>query len=113
MSEWKFYIDHKDWGDVRDLYIIKIHQGDGGPQRYIAKPLELQLVPAGQIVDEPTMREFGSEGSGDVTGYLQAAMDAAWEAGLRPKGLEDQRNELKAVRYHLEDMRTLAKVNRP
>jgi len=47
-----------------------------------------------------------------VESFLQAAMDCGWELGLRPKGAKDMTNELTAVRYHLEDMRTLAKVVR-
>lgn len=45
-----------------------------------------------------------------VKNFLQAMSDAAWEIGIRPKQLEDHTNELKATRYHLEDMRVLAKV---
>jgi hypothetical protein len=37
-------------------------------------------------------------------------MDAAWEIGLRPAGYADVANEIAAVRYHLEDMRVLAKL---
>jgi len=43
---------------------------------------------------------------------LQALVDAAWEQGIRPKGSEDTHGELKATKFHLEDMRTLAKVNK-
>ncbi len=46
----------------------------------------------------------------DAEGFMQAILDAAWEAGLRPEGFADHKNELTAVRYHLEDMRKLAKV---
>ena len=45
---------------------------------------------------------------GDEDYLLQAFMDAAWEKGLRPKGYEDNEGELKATKYHLHDMRTLA-----
>lgn len=50
----------------------------------------------------------------DVNGFLQAALDLAWEIGLRPAGYDDQvrKGELEAVRDHLEDMRRLAKVPR-
>jgi len=49
--------------------------------------------------------DFGAE---TVKNFLQAAMDAAWDIGLRPTQAQNQTDELKAVRYHLEDMRTLA-----
>lgn len=48
----------------------------------------------------------------DTKAFLQAMSDAAWEIGIRPKGLEGHTDELKAVRYHLEDMRQLAGVKK-
>jgi hypothetical protein len=42
--------------------------------------------------------------------FLRAIMDVAWGTGIRPTGFEDHTNELKATRFHLEDMRLLAKV---
>ena len=66
---------------------------------------------------EDTPRHGASPGANDqpipvdqVEGFLQAAMDCGWELGLRPTGAKDMTNELAAVRYHLEDMRLLAKV---
>jgi len=47
---------------------------------------------------------------GEVNAFLQAMLDAAWEQGLRPQGYVEKTDELAAVRYHLEDMRHLAKV---
>lgn len=44
----------------------------------------------------------------NVRGLLQAMSDAAWEIGIRPKQIEDHFSELKATKYHLEDMRTMA-----
>lgn len=42
-----------------------------------------------------------------VEQFLQAMSDAAWDIGIKPKQLESHSDELKAVRYHLEDMRSL------
>ena len=42
-----------------------------------------------------------------VRAVLQAMSDAAWELGIKPKQIEDNSNELKATKYHLEDMRKL------
>lgn len=42
-----------------------------------------------------------------VRDFLQAMSDAAWELGIKPKQIEDNSNELKATKFHLEDMRTL------
>ncbi len=46
----------------------------------------------------------------NVKQFLQGMSDAAWEIGIKPKQLESHTDELKAVRYHLEDMRQLAGV---
>ena len=47
----------------------------------------------------------------DVRSFLQACADAAWEIGVRPAQMDSESNELKATKYHLEDMRALvAKV---
>ena len=48
----------------------------------------------------------------DVKAFLQAAADAAWEIGIKPQQLENNANELKATRFHLEDMRQLAGVKK-
>lgn len=50
--------------------------------------------------------------SQDTKAFLQAMADAAWEIGIKPKQLENNQNELTAVRYHLEDMRQLAGVKK-
>jgi len=39
--------------------------------------------------------------------FCQAVMDAAWQEGMRPTGFTDIKNETTAIKYHLEDMRTL------
>ncbi len=46
----------------------------------------------------------------EVDEFLRAITTAGWQRGIRPEGFEDHTNELKAVRFHLEDMRKLAKV---
>ncbi len=47
------------------------------------------------------------DGSGGGRQFLQAALDAAWQAGLRPSRGVEEIGELKATRSHLEDMRRL------
>ncbi len=47
---------------------------------------------------------------GDSVEFVQAIMDAGWKAGLKPLGYEDASRELTATKFHLEDMRILAKV---
>jgi hypothetical protein len=40
----------------------------------------------------------------DATAFLQAMMDAAWDAGLRPSRAQDERY----MKAHLDDMRRFA-----
>lgn len=43
----------------------------------------------------------------EVRNFLQACADAAWDIGIRPRQQHESDSELKAVKRHLEDMRTL------
>ena len=91
-----------------DRFLTAIRYTDHEGRRWVAKPME--WAPVG--VDAPktslSTPHDGVEPSG--RDFLQAALDVAWEIGLRPDGYQDHTNELKATRYHLEDMRALAKV---
>lgn len=57
------------------------------------------------ITDTRVMRD-------DSLGLLRKIFEALWADGMRPSDFnaKDHANELTAVRYHLEDMRKLAKV---
>lgn len=44
----------------------------------------------------------------DGEAFLRAALNAAWEIGLRPDGFHDTRESMKATNAHLQDMRALA-----
>lgn len=66
---------------------------------------QLEWKPPGHfdaIVIEPTISgPAGNE-------FLQSALDAAWEAGLRPKNWKDERPaEVQALNNHLQDFRKL------
>lgn len=110
-SRWQFHIDDKPWAGAKRLFVTcSVSHGAVG----LVLPFTIKTFDRGEAhPDEPTLSETRydqADGIADVTGFLQAALDAAWEHGLRPKGFADHSNELTAVRYHLEDMRTLAKV---
>lgn len=100
---WKIYRDYQAWADAERLFVC--HTSYDG-KRSVVQPLALQVVEPGLIYDTPTL----ASPTHDTRGFLQAALNCAWEAGLRPMGFADHAHELKAVRYHLEDMRALAKV---
>jgi len=40
--------------------------------------------------------------------FLRAALNAAWDLGLRPDGYLDVRESMKATNSHLQDMRAIA-----
>jgi hypothetical protein len=109
-GRWRIVVDENAWSRERNLY-IGVQQLRGALS--LVGPLVLEEQPSGGAIptDKPTLSETryeADDGLGDVTGFLQAAMDEAWRIGLRPTGFADHTNELVAVRYHLEDMRRLA-----
>lgn len=107
-GKWQFFVDDKPWDKSKRLFAIRTQSGFDGQREHIHS-LVAQPIERGIAVDVPLLEEsWEDDGVGDVTGFLQAAMDAGWEMGLRPAGARDHTNELKAVRYHLEDMRALA-----
>lgn len=60
------------------------------------------------IAEDKATIDDGKHLGPDVRSFLQACADAAWEIGIRPAQLADHSSELKATKYHLEDMRRLA-----
>lgn len=105
--KWRFKLDYQPWSDRTRLYIGQIKdQWDRGSSA-IVTGITLKTIEGGSYhADDVALGDGGKE-------FLQAAMDEAWEQGLRPAGFQDFKNELAAVRFHLEDMRLLAKVRKP
>lgn len=62
--------------------------------------LVLSEVPVGMVC-EPTL--LGVAGAD----FLQAALNCAWAAGMRPTGFHDTAEALRATSAHLEDMRAI------
>ncbi len=67
-----------------------------------------KLLPGYAVPYEEAFMDDSKAGGENVRNFLQAMSDAAWEIGIKPKQLEGHTDELKAVRYHLEDMRAIA-----
>lgn len=79
----------------------------------VQPPLTLKThEPNTFIAKEEALLDDSAYPNTNVRGVLQAMADAAWEIGIKPRQLEDSRNELKAMRNHLEDMRQLAGVKK-
>lgn len=117
MNGWKFY--HR-YDIASDAFAVFMRYTDTNGKISLVTPLQMEMITPGQPYNGlptlgPKPGEWGDGGSPtyDVNGFLQAALDTAWEIGLRPKGFADNASEISAVRYHLEDMRLLAKVRKP
>lgn len=103
---WKAYFEKQPWSLTESLHIVR--ETPDGRLEVLRSP-EVQSYDPGSFVpqDKPFLKsDYGSRA--DVRGFMQAVMDAAWEEGMRPTGFADVKNEIAAVRYHLEDMRKLA-----
>lgn len=74
-----------------------------GNERALARPLVFERVAEG-ILPQPTI---GAGGVITGTEFLQAALNHAWEIGLRPAGFGDTVNQVSALKDHLSDMRAL------
>lgn len=48
------------------------------------------------------------EGIAAADDLIQAIVDRAWDAGFRPNGISDVKNETAALREHLADMKAIA-----
>jgi hypothetical protein len=48
------------------------------------------------------------DGVGNADALIQGIVNKAWDAGFRPAGFADVKNETDAIRAHRDDMRTIA-----
>lgn len=126
MYDYKTLNFHRQYDVSRDSYDLWIIAQDnqimGSQDRLFLNPLTWTRVKAGVMPKEPmapSVSDPSRYGADPVEGpdlpvatFLQSIMDFAWEQGMRPKGFDERATEpqLAALRYHLEDMRKLAKV---
>ena len=100
---------HTEYSIYNDGYSMAILREVWNGTRSFVQPFTLKSYPEHSAVPQDEAFCLRDEfGRGSVKSFLQSMMDAAWEFGLRPKAMKDQKDELAAVRYHLEDMRRLA-----
>ena len=104
---WKAHLEPRpEWAGHR-LHILHESGWVNEPTLAVVKHIEMETIKRGQIIP---YNEEGFMSPGEVEPFLQAMLDCAWEAGMRPLKFSDHTNELTAVRYHLEDMRKLVKL---
>lgn len=65
-----------------------------------AKPIVFSDTDVGSPIVPTVPPEFG-------TAFLQSALNAAWDMGLRPDGYHDVREQMASTVRHLEDMRAI------
>lgn len=106
---WKVHLENLVMtGNVGFRMYVMRERFDGQTDVMQPSPV-LKTLAAGSFVGHEQAWLDDSSGSGqNVRAILQAMSDAAWEIGIKPKQIEDHTSELKATKYHLEDMRTLA-----
>ncbi len=94
------YFKKEEWSGQTNVYIMGI---DTNGTRVLAKPMELDFSEYDDFkISKPSLSFDQFRGGSQ---FLQALLDGLVEAGFVPeKGPE---SELKATRFHLEDMRKI------
>lgn len=110
-GSWAVRVQDLGWVGGRQIYLSR-QTGDAFSRKteYVTGLTLDTADPASAEPVKPFLsetREDQQDNYGDVTGFLQAMMDAGWKLGIRPSGHKDAQNETKALRGHLEDMRAL------
>ena len=104
---WKAFLESRPWDGLERLRIVRRRQ-DGSYD--LVQPFTLKSYPPYSPAPESEFAIEGNSfiGEGGAKDFLQAMVNLAWDHGIKPIQLEDQKNELKAVRDHLADMRAIA-----
>lgn len=105
---WKAHVENLvRWGlPGYRLYLMRETQDRSGYEMMV-KPTIKKLNNSCFAVEGDAFLDDGSGCGRNVREFLQAMSDAAWDIGIKPKQIEDNSNELKATKYHLEDMRAM------
>ena len=76
------------------------------PVKEYGVKFELTECIEGEFPEHPTL-SLGSFGDREFYDFVQCIMNFGASIGMLPANQKDQTDELKAVRYHLEDMRKI------
>lgn len=95
----------KDWAGGSRLYVCddtgKTHPSGHGMLVKVATGFTWEEQCEGALMG-------ATEGIPRADDLIQSVVDKAWEAGFRPRGFSDIKNETAALREHLKDMKTIA-----
>ncbi len=107
---WQVYIERRPWDMATRLRIVsKTHPGSFD----VVQPFMFKSHEYGECVGDDEIAIENRGGQPDrVESFLQALVNAAWDHGIKPVQMQDHSNELKAVRDHLSDMRSMAMKGR-
>ena len=79
---------------------IKLHMADmSGPRAGVATNITFVQVEPGRILEDPLLQLSHED--------AQSLMDELYHVGIRPSQAAGSAGQLDAVKYHLEDLRTL------
>jgi len=99
------------WEPRKQVYELLIRQFAGpGKMSYVTN-LEFKSIDTvpGQLLQEVPVLELEKE---DAEDFMRAFANAAWKMGIKPTEFKEDNSELKAVKYHLEDMREMMELKR-
>lgn len=103
---WRVHLENRlRWGQMG--YRMYVMREDFDRSISMLHGAQFHTYPEGSFAVEDEFFLSDEQPGIDTRAFLQAMSDAAWEIGIKPKQIEDNSNELKATKYHLEDMRTL------
>lgn len=100
-TTWRFRADRTDYGNGLALFITR-GDYDRDDAIDVVTGVTIERMGGGFMTPPSPIAER------DAEAFLRAALNCAWELGLRPDGLDDTREQIAATRKHLEDMRAIA-----
>ena len=102
-GRWMARVDFPDFGRRLDFGVLRASEQGPFPDM-VLEPVAFTANDPASVYDARALTMPAGEGRA----MLQAIVDSAWAAGIKPKGYADEARETGALRAHLEDMRALA-----
>jgi len=99
----KVFVKYNPVIDTTEIYIT---EKDSKGRKFVAKPMNLEFEPMDSGKHhEPSLTI--SAPFNDATDFLKNLATALTKAGYQPEVEQELKGELKATKYHLEDLRQL------